>query len=76
MVANEDPPRTSMGDTSVLTGRTKWAAGIGAAVLIVALVGLGIRSFLEGVGMVPVIAIAIAVLGGAVIALWLIEEHE
>jgi len=76
MVANEDPPRTSMGDTPVLAGRTKWAAGVGAAVVVVALVGLGIRSFLEGAGMVPVIAIAIAVLGGAAIALWLIEEHE
>lgn len=76
MVANEDPPRTSMGDTPVLAGRTKWAAGVGAAVLVVAFVGLGISSFLEGAGIVPVIAIAIAVLGGAAIAFWLIKEQE
>ena len=76
MVANEDPPRTSMMDTSVFSGRTKWAAGVGAAIVVVALVGLGISSFLEGAGMVPVIAIAIAVVGGVAIALRLIEEQE
>jgi hypothetical protein len=74
MVLNDDPPNTSSGDSSLLTGQRKWAVGVSGVVLAVALVGLWLSSGLDGTGVIPVLAIAIAVLGGAGIALWLIEE--
>jgi hypothetical protein len=73
MVLNDDPPSTSPGDSSLLVGQRKWAIGVGVLVLAVALVGLWLRIGLEGTGVVPVLAIAIAVLGGAGLALWLVE---
>jgi hypothetical protein len=44
-------------------------------VLGVALVGLWLSSALDGTGLFPVLAIAVAVLGGAAIALWLIDAQ-
>jgi len=73
MVLNDDPPNTSHGDSALLAGQRKWAVGVGGVVLAVALVGLWLSSGLDGSGVVPVLAIVIAVLGGAGIALWLIE---
>jgi len=73
MVLNDDPSSTSPGDSSLLVGQRKWAIGVGVLVLAVALVGLWLRIGLEGTGVVPVLAIAIAVLGGAGLALWLVE---
>ena len=74
MVLNNDPPNTSRRDSSLLAGQRKWAVGVGVVVLAVALVGLWLSTGLDGTGFVPVLAIAIAVLGGAGLALWLIEE--
>ena len=74
MVLNDDQPNTSSGDSSLLMGQRKWAVGVGGVVLAVALVGLWLSSGFEGTGVIPVLAIAIAVLGGAGITLWLIEE--
>ena len=74
MVLNDDPSSTSPGDSSLLVGQRKWAIGVGVLVLAVALVGLWLRIGLEGTGVVPVLAIAIAVLGGAGLALWLVEK--
>jgi hypothetical protein len=74
MVLNDDPSSTSPGDSSLLVGQRKWAIGVGVIVLVVALVGLWLRTGLEGTGVVPVLAIAIAVLGGAGLALWLVER--
>lgn len=73
MVLNNDPPNTSHGNSSLLAGQRKWAVGVGVVVLAVALVGLWLSSGLDGSNVIPVLAIAIAVLGGAGIALWLIE---
>jgi len=73
MVLNDDPPNTSPGDSSLLVGQRKWALGVGVVVLVVALLGLGVSSVLDGTGLLPVLAIAIAVLGGAGITLWLID---
>jgi hypothetical protein len=74
MVLNDDPSNTSLGDSSLLVGQRKWAIGVGVLVLVVALVGLWLRTGLDGTGVVPVLAMAIAVLGGAGLALWLVEE--
>jgi hypothetical protein len=74
MVLNDDPSNTSLGDSSLLVGQRKWAIGVGVLVLVVALVGLWLRTGVDGTGVVPVLAIAIAVLGGAGLALWLVEE--
>jgi len=74
MVLNIDPPNTSPGDNPLLAGQRKWAVGVGVVVLAVALVGLWLSSGLGETGVIPVLAIAIAVLGGAGITLWLIEE--
>jgi hypothetical protein len=74
MVLNDDPPNTAHGDSSLLAGQQKWAVGVGVVVLAVALVGLYLSSGLDGTGAIPVLAIAVAVLGGAGITLWLIEE--
>jgi hypothetical protein len=74
MVLNDDPSNTSPGDSSLLVGQRKWAIGVGVLVLVVALVGLWLRTGLDGTGVVPVLAMAIAVLGGAGLALWLVEE--
>lgn len=71
MALNED---SSSAQGAVLAGRGRWAAGIGVAVLGVALVGLWIGSSLRGTGVAPVLAIGIAVGGGAAIALRLVEE--
>lgn len=40
----------------------------------VALVGLWLSAVLDGTGVLPVLAIAVEVLGGAEITLWLIGE--
>jgi hypothetical protein len=72
MALNNDPPNTSQRDGHLLAGQRKWAVGV--LVLGVALVGLWLRAGLDGTGFVPVLAIAIAVLGGAGLALWLVEE--
>jgi hypothetical protein len=74
MALNNDPPNTSQRDDHLLAGQRKWAVGVGVLVLGVALVGLWLRAGLDGTGFVPVLAIAIAVLGGAGLALWLVEE--
>jgi hypothetical protein len=74
MVLNDDPSNTSPRDSSLLVGQRKWAIGVGVLVLAVALVGLWLSSVLDGTGFVPVLAIAIAVLGGAGLALWLVKE--
>ena len=73
MVLNDDPPDTSPGDSSPLAGQRKWVLGVGVVVLVVAFLGLGASSVLDGTGLLPVLAIAIAVLGGAGITLWLID---
>lgn len=73
MVLNRDPPDTSHGHSSLLAGQRKRAVGVGIVVLAVALVGLWMNSVLDGTGLLPVVAIAIAVIGGAGIALQLIE---
>jgi hypothetical protein len=75
MVLNEDPPNTSTGSRSVLSGHGRWAVGIGVVVLGVALVGLWLSSALDGTGLFPVLAIAVSVLGGAAIALWLVDAQ-
>ncbi|MFC6942707.1 hypothetical protein ACFQE8_22560 [Salinirubellus sp. GCM10025818] len=74
MVLNNDPPNTSSGDGSLLMGQRKWAVGVGVVVLVVALVGLWLSSGLGRTGVIPVLAIAVAVLGGVGITLWLIGE--
>ena len=74
MVLNDDSSNTSPRDSSLLVGQRKWAIGVGVLVLAVALVGLWLRTGLGGTGFVPVLAIAIAVLGGAGLTLWLVEE--
>lgn len=74
MVLTDDPPNTSSGANSLLAGQRKWAVGIGVVVLVVAFIGLYLSSGLERTGVIPVLAIAIAVIGGAGITLWLIEE--
>jgi len=73
MVLNRDPPDTSQGYSSPLAGQRKRAVGVGGIVLVVALVGLWMNSVLDGTGLLPVVAIAVAVLGGAGIALQLVE---
>lgn len=73
MVLNDDQPDTTPGDSSLFAGQRKWALGVGVVVLVVALLGLGVSSVLDGTGLLPVLAIAIAVLGGAGITLWLID---
>lgn len=73
MVLNEDSPNSSTSDRSLLAGHKKWAVGVGVAVLGIALVGLWLTSMLDGTDILPVLAITIAVLGGAGITLWLIE---
>ena len=74
MVLNNDPLDTSSEDSSLLVGQRKWATGVGVLVLALGLVGLWLRTGLNGTGFVPVLAIAIAVLGGAGLTLWLVEE--
>ena len=74
MVLNDDPPNTAHGNSFLLVGQRKWAAGVGVVVLVVALFGLWLSSGLDETGVIPVLAIAVAVLGGAGITLWLIEE--
>ena len=51
------------GDSFLLAVHRKWAVGVGVVVLVVALVGLWLGSGLEGTGFLPVLAIAIAVIG-------------
>ena len=74
MVLNEDPQNSVTGDSSLLAGRKKWMVGAGAAVLGVGFVGLWLSSVLDGTGLLPVLAIVIAVIGGTGITLWLIED--
>lgn len=74
MRPNDDTPDTPHRNSSLLTGQRKWAVGVGVVVLVVALVGLWLGSGLDGTGVIPVLAIAVAVIGGAGITLWLIEE--
>lgn len=74
MVLNDDTPDTPQGGNSLLAGQRKWAIGVGGVVLVVALTGLWLSSGLGETGVIPVLAIAIAVLAGAGIALWLIKE--
>jgi hypothetical protein len=73
MALNNDPPNASRRDSHLLTGQRKRAVGVGVVVLAVALVGLWLRSGLDGTSFVPVLAIGVAVLGGAGLALWLVE---
>jgi hypothetical protein len=73
MVLNEGSPDPSASDRSLLAGHKKWAVNVGMVVLKIAFVGLWLSSVLDETGVLPVFAIAIAVLGGAGSALWLIE---
>jgi len=72
MFLNDDLPNTSSRDGSLLAGQRKWAVGV--VVVAVALVGLWLSSVLDGTGFLPVFAVAIAVIGGAGMALWLVKE--
>lgn len=74
MPSTNDSTLGLIGERLSVSGRTKWAAGIGLAVIVIALAGLGIRYLLARATLAPVVAITLAVVGGAGIAYWVIER--
>lgn len=75
MPNNDDRPTPSLGGRSPLSEHRKWAVVVGVTVLVIAVVGVGITALLGGTGVVPVLAVAIAAIGGAAIAAWIIKGH-
>lgn len=75
MPSTNDSSLGLTGERLSVSGRTKWAAGIGLAVIVIALAALGIRFFLAGAYLAPVVAITLAVVGGAGIAYWVIKRE-
>lgn len=75
MPGDNDHPTESSGAGRAVTGRTKWAVGVGIAVIVIAIAGLGLTSLLADTRVLPIVAIAIAVIGGAAIAVWVIERY-
>lgn len=75
MPRTNDSSLGSIGERLSLSGRPKWAVGIGLAIIVSALAALGIRFLLAGADLAPVVAIALAVVGGAGIAYWVIDQQ-
>lgn len=63
------------GERLSVSGRTKWAAGSGLAVIVIALAGLSNKFLLARANLAPVVAITLAVVGGAGIAYWVIKRE-
>lgn len=73
MSQNDNLPTASPGTDPSVTGRTNWVVGIGIAIIVVTVAGLGLTSLLADARMLPIVLITIAVIGGAAIAVWIIE---
>lgn len=75
MPASNDASKPSTVGGWSLSGRTKWAAVVAVAVTVSALAALGIESELTGAPIAPVAAVTIAAVGGAIVALWVVESQ-
>lgn len=73
MPTSNDTSTPSRWGSWSLSGRTRWAAVVAVAVIVSALAALGIESELAGTTIAPVAAVTIAAVGGAIVALWIVE---